>query len=307
MKKTKKGMTYQRKAQIQKWVLLLPGTILYGVFYFIPLIGLFVMSLMDWKGIGPLKYVGFDNFNKILFNEYFRSAFINALINNIIFFLVIIASMVLLGTLLALLLSFKTRGKKVYKLIYFLPYPLAGAAVAFLMELTFQQQGPINSILMSSGIASDPIPFLGDKDLSLYMLAGFYSWHRLGFAIILILSAIVSVRIDLIEAAFIDGASRLQAIKSVILPVIMPAIVVIFVIIMVDTFNNADYTLLIFGPTGGVGKSADVLGSYLYRAAFGAGPSDPVLGYGIASVVGILTALIILPAALYGAMRNNKD
>lgn len=299
-------MKYQRKADIQKWLLLLPGLIIYGIFNFIPLIGLLIMSVMEWKGIGPVQYVGFDNFEKILFNEYYRSGFLNALLNNCLFFLVIITAMVVLGTFFALLLSLKTRGKTVYKLIYFLPYPLSGAAVAFLMELIFQQEGPINFLLMELGQTNGPIPFLGDEQLNLFMLAGFYSWHRLGFAVVLILSAIVSVKLDHIEAAFVDGANRRQVFRHVIFPVILPAISVIFIIIMVDTFNNADYTLLIFGPSGGVGRSADVMGSYLYRAAFGAGTSDPVLGYGIASVVGILTSIIILPFALYNALRNKK-
>lgn len=284
----------------------MPGVILYGIFNFIPLIGLFGMAFMDWQGIGAMEYVGLDNFKLILFDPYYRDGFLNALGNNIIFFGVIITSMIVIGTVFALLLSFKTYGREVYKIIFFLPYPLAGAAVAVLMNMIFRDNGPVNSLLVDWNWIDSPIPFMGDKDLSIYMLASFFSWHRMGFAMMLILSAIVAVRLDLVEAAFLDGARRLQAIRHVIFPVLMPAIIVIFVIIMVDTFNNADMTLLIFGPSGGPAYSADVMGSYLYRAAFGAGSNDPVLGYGVAAVVGIFTSLVIMPAAIFSAIQNNK-
>ncbi|WP_119393441.1 carbohydrate ABC transporter permease [Salinibius halmophilus] len=303
---TDRLMSYRSKAEIQKWLLLMPGVILYGIFNFIPLIGLFGMALMDWKGIGPMEYVGLENFKLIFFDPYYRDGFLNALGNNIIFFGVIITAMLVIGTIFALLLSFKTYGREVYKVIFFLPYPLAGAAVAVLMNMIFRDNGPVNTLLVDWNWAEKPIPFMGDKDLSIYMLASFFSWHRMGFAIMLILSAIVAVRLDLVEAAFLDGARRLQAIRHVVLPVLMPAIIVIFVIIMVDTFNNADMTLLIFGPAGGPGYGADVMGSYLYRAAFGAGSTDPVLGYGVAAVVGILTSLVIMPAAIFSAIQNNK-
>lgn len=300
-------MSYKSLEQTQLWLMLLPGVILYAIFNFFPILGLSYMSLTSWTGIGPVEFVGLENFRMILLEDHYRSGFLQALRQNIQFFVVIIGSLLGIGTLIALLLSFKVYGRKYYQVLFFLPYPLAGAAVAYMLKLIFENTGPVNSTLLSMGIIDGPVNFLGSEDLTLLMFSGFYSWHRMGFAILLVLSAILAVRVDLVEAAFLDGASRWQALRHIVMPVLAPAFVVIFIIILVDTFNNADLTLLIAGPQAGPNFSTDVLGSYLYRSAFGAGPTSQVLGYGVASVVGILTALVILPAAMLGALRNIKD
>ncbi|MFC3701313.1 carbohydrate ABC transporter permease [Reinekea marina] len=292
---------------IQRAFLLAPGVLLYGIFNFIPLMGLFYISMVDWPGIGEKKFVGLDNFKKILGEEYYRDQLFNALAQNVIFFIVIIGSFLLIGTGLAMLLSFKTWGRKTYQIIYFLPYPMAGAAVAYLLDLFVHPRGLLNAALVKSGVTDLPIPFLGSEDTALVTLALFYSWHRMGFAIMLILSGILAVRTDLLEASMLDGANRFQSIKNVVLPVLGPAFILITVITMVDVFNNADYTLLIMGPEAGPFYSTDIMGTFLFRSAFGASVAASDANFGLAAAIGLVTALMILPAALFLALRNLRN
>ncbi len=299
-------MSYKSLEKTQLWLMLLPGVILYAIFNFGPLVGLLYMSVHEWSGIGGMTFVGLDNFRLILLDDFYRAGFLKALWQNIYFFAIIITSLLVIGTFIALMLSFKVYGRKQYQILYFLPYPLAGAAVAYLMMLIFDTNGPVNSTLLSWGWIDRPVNFMGSEDITLMMYAFFMSWYRMGFAIVMILAAIVAVRTDLVEAAFLDGAKRWQAIRHIVFPVLMPAFVVVFIIILVDTFNNADFTLLISEAQAGPNRSTDILGSYLYRSAFGAGPQDLALGYGVASVIGLLTAIIIAPVAALGAMRNIK-
>lgn len=301
-------MSYGTREKIERTLLLVPGVALYAVFYFIPMIGLLYLSQVKWAGIGPMEYVGLDNFKQVLGNAYYRDQMFKALWQNIIFFVVIIGSFLTIGSALALLLSLKTWGRKTYQVIFFLPYPMAGAAVAYLLNLFVAQRGPLNAALMSMGVTDAPIPFLGMEDTALVTLALFYSWHRMGFAIMLILAGILAVRQDLLEAAVLDGANRLQAIKAVVVPVVAPAFILITVIIMVDVFNNADYTLIIMGAEAGPLRSTDVMGTFLFRTAFGAGASTAQTNFGMAAAVGLITAVMILPAALFLALRNfRKD
>jgi raffinose/stachyose/melibiose transport system permease protein len=299
------ALKYKQKANLQRIALLLPGVLLYGVFNFLPLLGLLGLSLVDWPGIGPARFVGFDNFASLFGNSYFRDQLINAFLNNIVFFIIVIGSMLILGSALALLLSFRTWGRNAYRTIFFLPYPLAGAAVAFLLNLMVQSRGPINAFLTkTTGWVEAPVAFLGNPDLALSTLAVFYSWHRMSFAIILILSAIVGVRVHLLEAAMLDGASRWQTLKAVVFPVIMPAFVLITVIVMVDVFNNADYTLILMGPEGGPSRRTDIMGTFLFRSAFGGSATSVDVNFGMAAAIGLVTAVVILPAALFLALRN---
>jgi raffinose/stachyose/melibiose transport system permease protein len=298
-------LTYKQKANWQRMALLAPGVLLYGVFNFLPLLALLVLCLFNWPGIGPMKFVGFDNFATLFGNAYVRDQLLRAFAQNMIFFLIIIASMLILGTVFALLLSFRTWGRNTYRAIFFLPYPLAGAAVAFLLELMVRTRGPVNVLLTkTTGLLQDPIGFLGDPGLALATLATFYSWHRMSFAIILILSAIVAVRLHLVEAAMLDGASRWQTLKAVVFPVLAPAFVLITVIVMVDVFNNADYTLILMGPEGAPARATDIMGTFLFRSAFGGSATSVNVNFGMSAAIGLVTAIVILPAALFLALRN---
>jgi len=284
-----------------------PGALLYGIFNFIPLLGLLGLCLVDWPGIGPAKFVGLDNFAQLFGNPYVRDQLLKAFFQNLIFFLIVIGSMLILGTVLALLLSFGTWGRKTYRTLFFLPYPLAGAAVAFLLELVVRTKGPLNVLLQKGLHVTDkPIGFLGDPDLALATLASFYSWHRMSFAIILVLSAVVAVRVHLIEAAMLDGANRWQTLRTVVFPVLAPAFVLITVIVMVDVFNNADYTLILMGPEGAPARATDIMGTFLFRSAFGGSATSVNVNFGMSAAIGLFTAAIILPAALFLALRNAR-
>jgi raffinose/stachyose/melibiose transport system permease protein len=304
---SKSNFSFKTVQNFQRALLLAPGVILYGIFNFFPLMGLFYISMVDWPGIGEKKFVGFDNFRKVLGEEYYRDQLFNALGQNVIFFIVIIGSFLIIGTGLAMLLSFKTWGRKTYQIIYFLPYPMAGAAVAYLLDLFVHPRGLLNAALVQSGLTDMPIPFLGSEDTALVTLALFYSWHRMGFAIMLILSGVLAVRTDLLEASMLDGANRFQSIKNVVFPVLGPAFILITVITMVDVFNNADYTLLIMGPEAGPFYSTDIMGTFLFRSAFGASVAASDANFGMAAAIGLVTALMILPAALFLALRNLRN
>lgn len=299
---------YNQRANLQRWVLLAPGVLLYGVFNFLPLLGLLFLCLVDWPGIGPVKFVGLRNFTDLFGNAFYRDQLIRAFLQNLEFFGIIILAMLVFGTFLALLLSFGTKGRHIYRSIFFLPYPLAGTAVAFLLELVVRPRGPLNVFLVQvAHIFPKQIGFLGDAVLALPTLASFYAWHRMSFAVIIILSAIVAVRVHLIEAAMLDGANRWQTLKAVVFPVLMPAFVLVIVIVMVDVFNNADYTLLLEGPQAAPAGATDVLGTFLFRSAFGAGATTSTVNFGMSAAIGLVTAIVILPAAIFLALRNMRS
>src|SRR5688500_6781236 len=86
-------MKYNQKANLQRIALLAPGVLLYGVFNFLPLLGLLVLALYKWPGIGPMQFVGLENFQILFGNPYFRDQLINTFLNNIFFFVIIIGAM----------------------------------------------------------------------------------------------------------------------------------------------------------------------------------------------------------------------
>jgi len=117
MSKASPRFSYKTIQNFQRGLLLLPGVLLYGIFNFIPLVGMLPTSLLDWPGIGPKTFVGLENFKKILGVEYYRDQLLNALAQNVVFFIVIIGAFLIIGTCIALLLSFRTWGRKYYQVI----------------------------------------------------------------------------------------------------------------------------------------------------------------------------------------------
>lgn len=297
-------LSFRQKEKLQYAMLLIPGCLLYGIFNLLPLIGTFVLSFFDWPGVGPAEYVGWENFTKLLTDPYLSEQLWNAFFNTVIFFSICILAFLGLGTAFALLLSWNTRGKSAYKLLFFMPYPLAAVAVAFLGQLIVDVRGPINQLMMSADMIVSPFLFLGDESSALPTIAMFQSWQKLGFSIMLILSAILGVRSDLLEAAVLDGANRWQCIRYVVLPVLAPAFVLITILTMVDVFNNAEYVLILMGPDAGPYYSTDIMGTFQYRTAFGTSGGSGAADLGMAAAIGMFIAVIILPASIYLALKN---
>ena len=106
----------------------------------------------------------------------------------------------------------------------------------------------------------------------------------------------------------LDGANRWQTLRAVVFPVLGPAFILITVIVMVDVFNNADYTLLLMGPEAGPLRNTDIMGTFLFRTSFGGSATSVNINFGMAAAIGLITALLILPAALYLSLKNlRKD
>jgi raffinose/stachyose/melibiose transport system permease protein len=302
-----KAMSFRQKEKMQYLLLLIPGCLLYGVFNLLPLIGTLVLSFYDWPGIGPATFVGFENFTHLLGDEYMSNQLWNAFFQTVLFFGICISLFLILGTTFALLLSWNTAGKSAYKLLFFMPYPLSAVAVAFLGQLIVDVRGPLNQILAHWDIISQPLMFLGNEDSALPTIAFFQSWQKLGFSIMLILSAILGVRSDLLEAAVLDGASRWQCIRYVVFPVLAPAFVLITILTMVDVFNNAEYVLILMGPDAGPYYSTDILGTFQYRTAFGTSGGSGTANLGLAAAIGMVISILILPATIYLALRNMRN
>ncbi len=300
-------LSFRQKEKLQYALLLIPGCLLYGIFNFIPLIGTFFLSFFDWPGIGPATFVGLDNFTKLLTDDYTSDLLWNAFQQTFVFFAICISVFLIIGTTFALLLSWNTAGKSAYKLLFFMPYPLAAVAVAFLGQLIVDVRGPLNALLMYTDVISSPLMFLGDESTALPTIALFQSWQKLGFSIMLILSAILGVRSDLLEAAVLDGANRWQCIRYVIFPVLAPAFVLITILTMVDVFNNAEYVLILMGPDAGPYFSTDILGTFQYRTAFGTSGGSGTADLGMAAAIGMVISVMILPATIYLALRNMRN
>jgi putative aldouronate transport system permease protein len=174
--------------------------------------------------------------------------------------------------------------KKVTQTISYMPHFLSTVIiVGILKDLTSITSGKINEVIKFFG--GKPIHFFVEPEWFrfLYIFSGI--WQNVGFRSIIFLAALAGVDVALYEAAVIDGAGRGRQLWHITLPSILPTIVILF-ILNVGQIVSTDFTkvLLMYGPS--TWETADVIGTYIYRAGIEGGS----LSYSTA--VGLVLAVV---------------
>ncbi|WP_093726434.1 carbohydrate ABC transporter permease [Terribacillus halophilus] len=272
------------KVMSNKWVVglyILPAFLLISIFIFIPLLLSGYYGLMDWDGIGAMKYIGMENyFNAIRDGLFWESALHS--------FLLALFSTVSLIVYLAisLVLASKIKGSNVLRKIYLIPMLLSSVAIAQLWIKVFNpSNGILNSILAFFGVENPPA-WLAEPNVVLYAIFIPILWQYAGFYILIYYAALKNIPESIVEAARIDGATPLQIAYKIKLPLIMGVVKVTIVLAVVGSLKYFDLIYVMTG--GGPNGASEVMASYMYKLAF----SSNDFGYG--SAIGFLLLLITL-------------
>jgi multiple sugar transport system permease protein len=204
-----------------------------------------------------------------------------------------------LGFALALLFLKSFRGRSVLTVVFLLPMMVVPAVTGFIFYMLFQTQGPVNGILtfflkdVLHLTGQIQVPWLSDPDIAMFsvLLADIWQWTPLMFLILL--SGLVSLPEDQMNAARILGAKFWHQFRYLILPMMWPIILIAVIIRAIETFKIFDSAWLL--TKGGPGDATTTISVYLYRETI----SDTTRwGYGsaVAIVVLILVSLIAIPA-----------
>ncbi|MFD9884654.1 carbohydrate ABC transporter permease [Streptomyces alboflavus] len=193
------------------------------------------LSFTSWDGIGDIHWVGGDNYEN-LFQDY--PAFWPAVRHNLLWiaFLGLVATP--FGLFLAVLIDRGIRFSRFYQSVLYMPVVLSLAVVGFMAQLLLgTDQGVVNTILNDP---NDPVDWLGDSDINLWMMMLAASWRHTGYVMILYLAGLKSVDPALKEAAAIDGANERQTFFRVTLPTLRPVNVIVGVITVIEALRAFD-------------------------------------------------------------------
>jgi ABC-type sugar transport system permease subunit len=217
----KNNIKFQQKVVLVTFLFI--PTILMFLFMIYPLVKLIGLSFTSWDGMSPTKsFVGFENFQKILFDSPEVWA---TLKNNGIYFVGHLISIPIL-LFIAFLLDNRVRCSKMFKTIAFLPYIINGVAVACMFSFLYSSEnGVLNSILQFFNL--NKIAWLSDPSIVNYSLTGVSLWRFSGIHIILFLAAFQSLPKEMIEASIIDGAGSFKQFYYILLPNIKPVIEIV--------------------------------------------------------------------------------
>ncbi|CAM2784576.1 MULTISPECIES: carbohydrate ABC transporter permease [Salinicoccus] len=285
------------KVMSNKWMILLymsPALLLVGVLIFIPLILSGYYGLMEWDGIGEMKFIGLENYIRGLQDGMFWTSVWHSTL------LALFSTLSLILYLaVSLVLASKIKGAGLLRKIYLIPMLLSSVAIAQLWIKVYNpSNGILNWILMQVGVENPP-SWLADPNIVLYAIFLPIVWQYAGFYILIYYAALKNIPETVIEAARIDGASPLQIALKIKLPLIREVILVTVVLAVVGSLKYFD--LIYVMTNGGPNGASEVMASYMYKLAFS------VNDFGYGSAIGFLMLIITLIATLLIRKATSSD
>ena len=258
-------------------ICILMGPMIYGI----------ALSLFQWDGMAPPKFIGIDNFTFMFTQDV---TFWVSFKNSIFFVIFSLISQQFLGLLTAIILTNNIKFKNLFKNIYYLPVVLSSAAVGLLWSFIFHPKiGVLNQLLLAIGVEGPKwlSEISGFLPLPLWCIGIVAAWQYMGSTMMLYMAAIQGIPESLYEAAYIDGASRIKCIRYITLPLITPMVKISTVLSCIGSLKFFD---LIYTMTkGGPAHATEVLASHLYTRSF----TQWEYGYGSALAI-ILVILCLL-------------
>ena len=220
------------------WLFTAPALLVIGLFFFVPVLAAFVLSLTDFDlyalaDLHNLRFVGLGNYIDVLRAPLFWKSLANTF-----YFVGVGVPLSIAASLGAALLldSRLARCKGVFRTALFAPVVTTVVAVAVIWRyLLHTRYGLINYLLAKIGIA--PIDWLGDPHWSMPAIILFAVWKNFGYNMVILLAALQTVPAELREAARIDGANALQQFRHVTLPLLRPALLLVAIITVAGYFQ----------------------------------------------------------------------
>ncbi len=284
------------------WLYLLPSVLFLGFFLVYPLADVFVYSLEEGYNSASQSFfgVGLYNFGYVLHDPYFLQAVKNTLI--------LVGITVPLSTCLALVISLGlcsvTALRKLFQTVYFLPYVTNTLAVGLVFMILFKKtpytDGLVNLILSLFGIS--PIDFIsGPYWAKMLVLCLYTIWVVLPFKILILTSALASVKKDYYNAARVDGTSRPRVFFKITLPIISPTIFYLVITGFIGAFKAYSDAVALFGTDLNASEMNTIVG-YIYDMLYGNSGGYP----SYASAAAIILFLIVLTITVINLLVSKK-
>lgn len=273
------------KSNLIGFIYILPAFIIIGTFIIYPSIKVFVMSFYTKYNFFKHKVFeyGIDNYIT-LFND---TDFSIALKNTLIFVVCVVPVSIILSLIISIFLTKNTKFNRFLRSVYFLPFVTSTVAVGVVWRWIFHSQyGLMNYFLGIFGIY--PIKWLTDPNYSMLALIILSIWRTLGYNILILLTGLKNIPEEYYEAADIDGASKINQVFTITLPLLFRTLFFVTTTSLIGSFKVFSEVYSLFAKSSGPLKSCLTLVYYIY---------DKLVNfhsYGLASAASVFLFLIIL-------------
>ena len=244
------------------YLYLIPGVIGFIVIVLGPQVANFVLSFTAWKGISTPRWIGLQNYQRLITDDQFWGS----LVHTLLFIISMTIVPVAIGLVLAALLFDYVReefGEKVSSLFragFYLPQILPVTAAGVLWGWLLSPIGVVNIILKAIGLAPLAQNWIGDASFALPAVSLMIVWIQVGYCLVVFMAGLSRIDPALYEAAELDGAGWWQRLISITIPMLAPEI---FVVVLTTLIAALKVFAPVFVLTAGGPDSATFVPSYL--------------------------------------------
>lgn len=264
---------------------LVPGLAVFLGMFIFPVIYTAVLSTTDWKGVGPLNFVGIDNYINLFTKD---TVFWLSVKNTFIILGVALVGQLIPAFVLALLLHHFTKGVRIFRNAFFIPVLLSTAAIALLWQKIFDPNyGVLNELFKSIGLYALDKDWLIDKETVLMAVIAPVVWQWIGYHMIIMYAGLKSIPDQYAEAARIDGASGVQVVFKVTIPLMRDIIKICVVLATIGSLKIFDNIYLMTG--GGPYNLTSTVAIQMYKESF----LKLQFGYGSSIAISLMAICIV--------------
>lgn len=269
---------------LQQLVFVGPTALFFLVIVILPfLLGVYY-SFTNWNGVSRhAGWVGLRNYIHIFSAD---PAFLHSFWFTVKFTVLGVVLTNVLAFVLAYLLTRPLFTRNALRTVFFVPHVIGGLLLGFIWQFIFIKG--FSALGDATGWHFFNLPWLGDATTGFWGIIIVFVWQTAGYLMVIYISSINNIPKDIIEAAEIDGASKMQILKSVIVPLVMPAVTVCLFLAISWSFKMFDLNLSL--TKGGPFRSTESVALNIYNEAFqnnryGLGTAKAIVFFVVVAVI----------------------
>ena len=279
----------RRRETVVSYLFLLPALFFFVCFVVTPMAMGVVTSLTD-SHMGGGSFVGLKNYVDLFQDPVFLKSMVNTVIIVVVSVPVVTVFSLWVGSAIY---EMRASARSFFRCVFYLPVVTGSVAVVVVWRWMFHTyNGLFNHLLTGAGILDRGFSFLGDPRTALACVILILFTTSIGQPIVLYVAALGNVDSSMVEAAEVDGATRMQIFWKIKWPAIMPTTLYVLVITTINSFQC--FALIQLLTSGGPNYATSTVMYYLYETAF------QQFQYGYADAMGVVLAIVI---ALFSALQ----
>jgi len=273
------GPTTARRDTLPAWLLLAPFLVAFGLFFFLPALETFWLSLTESSLTRTSAFVGLDNYHTLLNDP----SFWDSVGNTFYFSLLTVIPLCAIGLLMAMLVDRFAHAQGWLQGTFFLPFVLPISVMTLIADWMLQpSSGVVNHILGGQRA------WLADPHWALPAVAIGTIWWTVGFNMLLFLAGLRNIPAELYEAAALDGARGFTLFRTITWPALRPVATTALILQLIASLKVFGQTYIL--TSGGPFNTTRVALHYMYETAF----TQSDAGYAAAVAMAFVAIVILL-------------